>query len=432
VCAAYRHEHPGIEFEVAVSHQVLNLSKREADIALRPTVEKWMSAEGLDERTVSSHPTMDGSSGDGSWIQLRDKRRLSDEHLLQEEIDPMTERPTRIVKPEILRDLMERLLRAAGCTEVNARETAEVFLEADLRGIGLQGFDHLFDMLDDIRHGAVVKEGPATALVDGHRGPGQPGGVFATDLAIRKAREAGTATVGLVNGADIYMIGYYTDRMARAGMVGFVYSASSNLVHPHGGVERKLGTNPIAIAVPTAGTDPMLLDMATSVLSSSRVRQAAYHGEHLPPGSGVDIDGQPTTEAAAIDAGAIAPLAGHKGFGLGLCVALLSGPLVGGEVGSAIDGWHGEEGPQGRRGHLFMAIDPAAFGDTDVFRQSASAYLDEVRASRTAPGVDSVRIPGERTFARRARSLTEGVEILEATWKIATGYAAKLDIEMPN
>ena len=204
----------------------------------------------------------------------------------------MTERPTRIVKPEVLRDLMERLLSAAGCTDVNARETAEVFLEADLRGIGLQGFDHLFDMLDDIRRGAV----------------------FATDLAIRKAREAGTATVGLVNGADIYMIGYYTDRMARAGMVGFVFSASSSLVHPHGGVERKLGTNPIAIAVPTAGADPVLLDMAPSVLSSSRIRQAAYHGEHVPPGSGVDVRGQPTTEAAAIDAGAICPPRRTQGF----------------------------------------------------------------------------------------------------------------------
>ena len=100
-------------------------------------------------------------------------------------------------------------------------------------------------------------------------------------------------------------------------------------------------------------------------------------------------------------------------------------------MGSAIDGWHAEEGGQGRRGHLFMAIDPAAFGDVDTFRQSASAYLDEVRASRTAPGVESVRIPGERTFARRAQSLAEGVEILEASWKIAAGYAAELGVEMP-
>ena len=88
----------------------------------------------------------------------------------------MSERPTRIVEPEVLRDLMEGLLQAVGCTEVNARETAEVFLEADLRGIGLQGLDHLFSMLEDLARGTidgagrpeVVKEGAATALVDGH------------------------------------------------------------------------------------------------------------------------------------------------------------------------------------------------------------------------------------------------------------------------
>ena len=351
----------------------------------------------------------------------------------------MSERPTRIVKPEVLRDLMERLLRAAGCTEVNARGTAEVFLEADLRGIGLQGLDHLFSMLADLGRGTIdgagrpeiVKEGAATAVVDGHRGPGQPGAVFAADVAARKAREAGTATVGLVNGADIYLIGYYAERMARAGTAGFVFSAAASLVHPHGGVERKLGTNPIAIAVPTAG-EPLLLDMSTSALSASRVRQAAYHGEHLPPGSGVDSRGQATTEAAAIRDGAIAPLAGAKGFGLGLCVALLSGPLVGGEVGEAIEGWHTDGAPKGRRGHLFMAIDPAAFGDEDTFRKSASAYLDEVRASRTAPGVDAVRIPGARTYASRARNLVDGIEMLEATWSRAADHAAKLGVEMPG
>ncbi len=351
----------------------------------------------------------------------------------------MSERPTRIVEPEVLRGLMERLLQAAGCTEVNAREAAEVFLEADLRGIGLQGLDHLFSMLEDLARGTidgagrpeVVKEGAATALVDGHRGPGQPGAVFATELAIRKAREAGTATVGLVNGADIYMIGYYADLMARAGVVGLVFSAAASLVHPHGGVERKLGTNPIAIAVPTADAAPVLLDMSTSALSASRIRQAAYHGEHVPAGSGVDVQGRPTTEAAAIRDGAIAPLAGAKGFGLGLCVALLSGPLVGGEVGDAIEGWHTDEANKGRRGHLFMAVDPAAFGDADTFRRSASAYLDEVRASRTAPGVDVVRIPGERTYASRARSLADGIEMLEATWSLAAEHAARLGVDMP-
>jgi LDH2 family malate/lactate/ureidoglycolate dehydrogenase len=352
----------------------------------------------------------------------------------------MSVRPTRTMAPEVLRDFMTRMLRAAGCSDVNATETAEVFLEADLRGVGMQGLDHMFAMLDDLRRGTIdgqgraeiTREGPATALVDGHRGPGQPGGVFATDVAIRKAKEAGCATVGLINGADIYMVGYYAERMANAGLAGFVFSAAPSLVHPYGGVERRLGTNPIAIGIPTGSDDPVVLDMATSALSFSRVKFAAYHGEHLPEGMGVDLDGNPTTEAVKIVEGAIAPLAGHKGFGLGLCVALLSGPLVGGLAGKAIDGWLSEDGDRGVRGHTFMAIDPAAFGDPDVFRANSQSYIDEVKSSRKAPGVESIRMPGERALTRRRESLAQGVEVLEKTWEIAGQYAAKLGVEVPN
>ena len=351
----------------------------------------------------------------------------------------MSDRPTRTMAPEVLRDFMTRMLCAAGCSDVNARDAAEVSLEADLRGIGLQGLDHMFTMLDDLERGTIdgqgraeiVREGPATALIDGHRGPGQPGGVFATDTAIRKAKEAGCATVGLINGADIYMIGYYAERMARAGLAGLVFSAASSLVHPHGGVERRLGTNPLAIGIPTGGDDPFVLDMATSALSASRIRFAAYHGEHVPEGMGVDPAGKPTTEAAAIEAGAIAPLAGHKGYGLGLCVALLSGPLVGGQIGAAIEGWLSEEGERGVRGHTFMAIDPAAFGDPVEFRTNSQAYLDEVKSARRAPGVDAIRYPGERTLARRRESLAQGVQVLEKTWEIAGRYAARLGVDVP-
>ncbi|MBT6118323.1 MAG: Ldh family oxidoreductase [Rhodospirillaceae bacterium] len=350
----------------------------------------------------------------------------------------MSTRPVKTMAPEVLRDYMERLLRAAGCSDVNAKEAAEVFLEADMRGMGMQGLDHMFSMFRDLERGTidgtaraeVVSEGLATAMVDGHWGPGQPAAVLATDTAIRKAREAGCATVGLINGADIYLVGYYVERMAQAGLVGFAFCVSPSLVHPYGGVERRMGTNPLAIGIPTAG-DPMVFDMATSALSFSRVKFAAYHDEPLPEGMGVDPDGNPTTDASKILNGAVAPLAGHKGFGLSLCVALLSGPLMGGNAGKAIDGWHKPTGEKARRSQTFIAIDPAAFGDPDDFRANAQAYLDEVKSARKAPGVDTIRYPGERTFARRRQSLAEGVEVLEKTWKIAREYAEKLGVDVP-
>ncbi|MGH6953929.1 MAG: Ldh family oxidoreductase, partial [Alphaproteobacteria bacterium] len=247
----------------------------------------------------------------------------------------------------------------------------------------------------------------------------------------RKARQAGCAAVGVVDSADPYMIGYYVDRIARAGLVGFIFQSSGPLVHPHGGSEAVMGTNPLAIAIPTAGDDPIVLDMATSALSHSRVRQARYHEDLLPEGSGFDAEGRPTREAARIEVGAIAPLGGHKGFGLSLAVGLLCGPLVGAAVGKGLAGWLGQGGPTGPMGQLLLAIDPSAFGDATLFRKRVSAYLAEIKGSRKAPGSAEIRIPGERSAAARERSLEDGVPILEACWRNTEKLAAELGVAMP-
>jgi ureidoglycolate dehydrogenase (NAD+) len=352
----------------------------------------------------------------------------------------MDGRPTRIVEVDTLRDLMERLLRVAGCDEENAKIVASVFLEADLKGIGLQGFDHMPSMLANLRTGRtnpigkprIVDEGDAFAVVDGDLGPGQVAGIFAADLVAAKAKAAGSAVVGVKNSSDMFMIGYYGERIARAGVVGLVFSDAPPLVHPFGGIERMMGTNPFSIGIPTEDERPFVLDIATSALSFSRIRQAAYHGEDVAEGMGVGPDGKPTREAAAIAKGAIAPLAGHKGFGLSLCVALLSGPLVGAATGPAHRAWHGDAPSAPSKGHLFIAIDPAIFGAAAAFRAAANAYLQEVKDSKKAPGVDEIRIPGQTGQLVRERSLREGVTMYEAVWQKMKTVAADFGVEMPD
>jgi L-2-hydroxycarboxylate dehydrogenase (NAD+) len=334
---------------------------------------------------------------------------------------------------------MVRLLVAAGCEPGAADVAAEVFLTADLRGLGVQGLDHLPTMVRNLRSGKIdprgvprlAREEAAAALVDGRFGPGQVAGIFAADLAVRKAGKAGCCAVGIVNSSDLFMLGYYAERMARAGHVGIVVTSGPPLVHPFGGIERILGTNPIAIGIPTAGEHPFLLDIATSALSASRVRQAAYYQEPLPPGTAVDADGRPTESATAAAAGAIGPLAGHKGFGLGLAVGLLSGPLVGAAVGRAMAGWLGHD-PAGVKGHFLLAVDPTAFGDPAAFRAAVSAHLDEVTTSRQAPGASAIRIPGARAFAEEARCRRDGVPVYEIVWARTAELAAELGVAMPR
>ncbi len=348
--------------------------------------------------------------------------------------------PVRRVPVEILTGYLQQLLIKAGCNEENAAAAASGFVEADMRGVGRQGADHIGNLLQHLAHGAVdgtgrptvASDGPAYAVVDGARAPGHAGAFLATDTVIAKAREAGCAAVALSNSADIYMIGIYASRIAEAGLVGMVFTVAPSLVHPHGGVDRHLGTNPFAISIPTAGDTPIVHDLSTSAVSQSTVRQSAYLGIPLPEGVGVDREGNPSTDAGAVLTGAIGPLAGHKGFGLGLCVALLSGPLTGGAVGSGLNGWRDADAAARPRGHLFLALDPASFGDPAAFCEAVSVYLDEIRGSRLAPGIDGIRIPGERSHQTRRDSAQNGVVILEESWHRLAAHAERLGVEVPD
>ncbi|MSO92967.1 MAG: Ldh family oxidoreductase [Rhodospirillales bacterium] len=356
----------------------------------------------------------------------------------------MTNRPSRMLDINVLRNLMERLLVGAGCSRETASETATVFWEAELRGNPLQGLDHMPTLLRCLTSGIIrpdgrpeiVREGDAAVLVTGNRGPGPITGMFAADTAVKKAKASGAAVVGVIDSGDMYMIGYYVEQMARGGCIGFVASDSAPYAHATGGMERVLGTNPIGLAFPRGGNDPVVVDFATSAFSASRVRHALQFGDMLPADVALGPDGLPTREPKAAREGAFDTFGGHKGFGLSFSVALLSGVLMGGSVGKAMVGmgWTAAGSPKtvGRKGHFFLAIDPAAFGDAGAFHASADRYLAEIKGTKPAPGSDGVRVPGERSLARRAQSLREGkVPIYEFVWENTAALARELGVAMP-
>ena len=358
----------------------------------------------------------------------------------------MGERPARLIKADALGDLMRRLLMAVGLPSESAAICAEVFLEADLKGHAIQGVDHIHSMLLSMRDGRsnpggrprIVCEKEASALVDGEGGPGQPALLFAADLAVKKTKKAGCCAVGVRNCYDVFMLGYYGERIAREGLVGIVMTTGTPLVHPYGGADRLIGTNPLVIAIPAPGKGPVLLDFATSALASGTIVEALAHGEELPEGVAVGPDGLPTRDPAAAAAGANSPLGGHKGYGLGLCVGLLAGPLVGAQVGrAAIDAGHVTRGGKrgymmGRRGNLVVAIDPSAFGEPAAFLEAVGAHLEEVKNSTKAPGVEEIRIPGERGFAAKERREREGVPVYQAVWDEIVRLAGELKVPLPE
>jgi LDH2 family malate/lactate/ureidoglycolate dehydrogenase len=364
------------------------------------------------------------------------KRRGGDPR--EKGIEQMRTESPGVLSAPALRGLMEQLFVAAGCEAGGAQIASEVLLEADLRGYGTHGLLRLPTMIQRLRsgminpvaHPRVVMERAGSALVDADRALGPVGALFGARLAACKAEEAGTAAVGVVNGDHICMAGYYVEQIARAGCVGLITSVTQPLVHPLGGSERLLGTNPLAIAIPVAGQDPLLLDFATSEIAFGSVLTAKARGERLPPGVALGPDGDPTTDPALAAQGALAPFAGYKGFGLCLFLGLLAGPLLGAKVGKPL----GQAVRDGHydKGDLFVALDPGAFGDPPVFHAAVRAHLEEVKSSRKAAGVTEIRIPGERAGAERARRLREGVPIAEEVWRGVAGLARELKVPLPT
>ena len=356
----------------------------------------------------------------------------------------MINRETRPIAVDALRKLMERILLAGGCDAETSQILADVHLESDLRGVSVQGLNHLVNShIQKLRKRKedpngkprIEKEGDTFALVDGNSGPGPIAAFFAVDLAVKKAKKTGCCIVGIRNSHDIYQVGLYVERIAREGLVGFVYSDDVvPVVHPLGGSEPVIGSNPMAVAIPTEN-EPFLLDFAPCATLPTYVRYSKRYGTELPAGVSVDSEGNPTTDPIAVcdgagyqgDKGAISPL-GNKGYGLLLVIDFLSGAFVGCDMG--MDHIYK---PDSRKGHFFMAINPAIFGDLEIFRQAVSGRIQQLKDSKKAPGVSEIRVPGERSFKNRNRAFREGSVLIDTElWKDTVALCNELGVEVPE
>ncbi len=232
-----------------------------------------------------------------------------------------------------------------------AATTAEAMVETDLMGVDSHGISMLTmyeamqraGQVDLQARPRVLLDLPALALVDGGANLGHPVAVMAMQLACDKARAGGIGAVGVRNSHHFGAAGYYARLAAAQGLVALITSSARTvLMVPTRGTVPLLGSNPIAFAAPVAGGAPFVLDMATSTVAANKVKVYELNGKPLPPGWVADEQGAPVTDAAAAmdiifrrPGGGITPLGGaeatggHKGYGLGLMVQVLSATLTG-------------------------------------------------------------------------------------------------------
>jgi LDH2 family malate/lactate/ureidoglycolate dehydrogenase len=325
---------------------------------------------------------------------------------------------------------------AVGLPPRDAATCAQLMARADLQGADGHGIFRLPQYIRRIKGGAVnvkpkvrlAREAAGMAVVDGDNGMGHVVMSFAAETAIAKARTAGAAWVGVSRSNHAGPASLYAAMPLEHEMIG-LYLAVGNANHmaPWGGVDLLLSTNPIAVAVP--GTEPIVLDMATSVAAYGKVKTAAQRGETMPEGWMVDHQGRPLTDPKRAAEGLLVPIGGYKGYGLALVIGLLAGSLNGAAMGSETVDFNADDTTATNTGHAIVALSIAAFGEVDDFKRRVDKLVREIRRSKRMPGVDRVWLPGEQSRAKRDERSRLGVPIPAALRAGLDKLAAELKIK---
>lgn len=345
---------------------------------------------------------------------------------------------TRLVEAAALGSFIERAFIAAGLPASDAATIAGLMVEADLIGADAHGVFRLPQYIKRIEGGAVnrtpairvERTAAATAIVDGDNGMGHLVMSRAAETAVDLAREAGVGWVGVRGSNHAGPASLYAAMPLQAGMIG-IYSAiaSANHMAPWGGTSLLLGTNPLAVAIPAADAPPLVLDIATTVVSYGTIKNYVLQGKTMPEGWMIDrTTGAAVTDPAQSGNGVLLPIGGYKGAGLALVLGLLAGTLNGAGVGKAVVDFNADDSTASNTGHFILALDIARFIDPALFAAALVAHLDELRASDTLPGIDAIRLPGDERARRRDARARTGVPISPALGTVLDALGDRLGI----
>lgn len=320
---------------------------------------------------------------------------------------------TRIAYP-VLCQKVTSALATAGVPLAIAEQEAQVMVESDLLGVPSHGVRMLSALLTALKDGRVkaqpnvhvIREFGATSLLDGDYGPGRSTSCRAMDDAVERARQFGIGACLAVHTSHWGRAHAYAYRAARQGMVGLCSTNAIPTMAAWGATSKVIGNNPLAIGVPRADNDsPLVLDMAMSQAAVGKVGTCLREGTDIPPGWGLDANGQASTDAKAILAGAVLPFGGHKGAGLALMLELLTAALSGGPFGHEMTA-RDSSGIDPDASKLFVALNPEAFGGLSVLTQRVTDYLGYL-----AQVAEPFTWPGERGWAARDANVVQGVPL---------------------
>ena len=349
-----------------------------------------------------------------------------------------------VVSHEALQAFIVSVLEALRMSRRNAELTAALMVKTDLRGVDSHGIGMLPKYVEWTRAGyihpwaepTVARDDLATALLDGQKGLGHPVSAMGMELAIAKAGTYGMGIVAVRNSNHFGAFANYSMMALERGMIGLCFTNSPFVAMvPTFGRKPMMGTNPISLAAPAAMHTPFVLDMATTTVAVGKLTIAARWNKPIPEGWALGEDGGPATDArAALAARRLSPLGGrrelggHKGYGLGVMVDILSGVLSGGVYGDMLDRKGLRAQTLTNTGHCFAAIDIARFRPVEEFEAAMDDMLQALNDTPRAEGEECVYTAGEPEAEAERHRRAHGIPVAPALVAQLGEIAASLGV----
>lgn len=341
------------------------------------------------------------------------------------------------------------VFKSIGCSDEHARTAATGLIAADIRGIDshgvarLTGYVRLWEAgrvnaTPDIR---IVHETPSTAVVDGDAGLGLVVAPFAMQVAIDKAKNVGTGWVSVRNTNHFGIAGHHAMMALEHDMIGMAMTNASALVAPTFSIERMLGTNPIAVAIPADKQPAFVADFATTTAANGKLEILQRKNADTPLGWVQDKEGKESTDANILKKqGALLPLGSdrehgsHKGYALGSIVDIFSAVLSGASYGPWAPPFPAyvpmpENMPGKGLGHFFGAMRVDAFRPADEFKQHMDNWIQRFRSAKPAEGHEKVLIPGDPEREMEAIRMKEGIPLVESVVADLKEVAGKFSLK---
>lgn len=328
---------------------------------------------------------------------------------------------------EELTEICLNVFQQLNISEVEATIVTRSMVDANRVGHDSHGVIHLPKYVRELEDGLIQPDAPtetrhesaSIAVLDGNWGFGPVIATRAVELAVQKAKQTDVSSVAVSRCNETGRLGGYACLATDAEMIALLMAndhGGGTCVAPHGGVEGRLSTNPMACAVPIEGQDPIVLDMSTSVVASGKIRVKQHQDEAVPHGWLIDVEGESTTKADDfydVPPAALLPFGGavsaHKGFGLSVIVDILSGALTGAGCSQ------GEDARVGN-GLFVFVINVASFREFPGFSAEIERFIEYLKSAKCAPGFDAIRVPGERGWEEQRKREREGIPIDAETW----------------